>query len=412
MINNEKGKESFSQFWKFATIHLFLTGFTAAVILLSLNALWGAQRVYKNDIVEKNRNLASLQDQIKNKKNEKAKYLVDEKKISAELDSIAAELAKIQRQREKLRKEIVKAERNLQFSKKEMDISRLEKNKWNGILNSEIDSWHRDTLSYNKYFDDGIDEKLRFEALGQKKQYFSNAQLREKNWQTALYKWQNAQKHLNELKLEQEANAREKSAVLGQKKQLLQTTVGRRIASEKEIKELTDSAKALSALIERLERERERQLEREREAQARRHKIKAKKVKKRIEPKRRNLTWPVRGKVVSRFGKNKHPDLDTYVISNGIKIQTKTGSEVKAASAGEVVFIGEFRSYGLMLIIDGGGGLYTIYGHLGAINVSENAKVIQGEILGQITSSENPVLYFEVRYNGQPDDPLLWLNSR
>ena len=388
--------------------------FAAAVLFLSASALWGAPGVSKNDIVQKNRSLESLKDRIKNKKNEKEKYLVDEKKMAAELDAIAAQLAKIQRQREKLRKEIVKAEKNLEFSKKEMDISRLEKNKWDGILCSEVDSWYRYSHSYNKYFDDGIDEKLRYEALGQKKHYFFNAALREKSWQSSLRKWQDAQKRLNTLKEEQEANAKKKSAVLQEKRKLLRTTVGRRLAAEKELKELGDSAKALSALIDKLERERKRQLEqeRQREEQSRRHKGTSKKSKPRFTPKRRILTWPVRGKVVSRFGKNKHPDLDTYVISNGIKIRTRPGSEVKAASGGEVVFIGEFRSYGLMLIIDGGGGLYTIYGHLGAINVSENMKVNEGDILGQITSSENPVLYFEVRYNGQPDDPLLWLNAK
>lgn len=388
--------------------------FAVAVVFLSLSALWGDSGSTGKEIVKNNQDLTSIKNEIKNKKHEKDKYLIDEKKISSELDAIAAELAKIQAQREKIRKEIVKAEKNLEYSKREMDISRLEKNRWDATLNNEIDSFYRDVFSYNKYFDNGIDYKFRLEALAQKKQYFSNAVLREKNWRNALVKWQDAQKKLNSLKEEKEANASKKSAVLEEKKKLLQTTIGRRLSAEKEIKELTDSAKALSALIEKLERERERQLrlERQREAEARRHKTKSKKAKARVAPKRRSLTWPVLGKVVSRFGKNKHPDLDTYVISNGIKIKTKPGSEVKAASSGEVVFIGEFRSYGLMMIIDGGGGLYTVYGHLGAINVSENAKVNEGDAVGQITSQENPVLYFEVRYNGKPDDPLLWLNLR
>ena len=377
-----------------------------AVILLSFGALWDASGGTGNEIVEKSRNLASIKNRIKNKKSEKQKYLKDEKKISGELDVVASELAKIQREREKIRREIVKAEKNLEFSNKEMNTARLEKNRWDAILGGETDAWFRDSLAYTKYFNDGIDEKLRVQALGQKKHYFSNAQIREKNWRNALRKWQAAQKRLNDLKVQQESNARKKAAVMREKKNLLQTTVGRRLSAEKEIGELTESASALSALIEKLEQERQR------DERARKHKGKGKKAKKRIEPKRRALSWPVTGKVVSRFGKNKHPDLDTYVISNGIKIRTKSGAEVKAASSGEVVFIGEFRTYGLMLIVDGGGGLYTIYGHLGAINVSENTKVNEGAILGQITSSENPVLYFEVRYYGQPDDPLLWLKRR
>ena len=381
--------------------------FAAAVILLNFGALRAAYGGSGNDIAGKNRDLASIQDRIKNKKSEKQKYLDDEKKISAELNTISRELAKIQREREKIRKEIVEAENNLALSNKEMNIARLEKNKWNGVLNSEIDSWYKDSVSYKKYFDNGIDEKLRVEALGQKKHYYSNALLREKNWQKALLKWQNAQKRLNSLKDEQESNAREKSAVMGEKKKLLQTTVGRRLSAENEIRDLTESSKALSALIDKLEQERLRDDQR-----VKKHKGKPKKGKKRIEPRRRTLSWPVSGKLVAKFGKNKHPDLDTYVISNGIKIRTRPGAEVKAASKGEVVFIGEFRTYGLMLILDSGGGVYTIYGHLGTINVQENMKVNEGDTLGQIISSENPVLYFEVRYYGQPDDPLLWLNAK
>jgi len=374
--------------------------------LLGFSVAWDAAQVSGNEIVEKSKSLASIKSRIEDKRNQEKKYLSDEKRISRELDLISGELDKLQKEREKLRKAIVKAVTNLAFSEREMKVSRWEKNKWNEQLNKEADLWFRDTIGYGKFFDNGIDEKLRVQALQQKKSFFSDAQLREDSWQKALLTWQNSKNRLNHLKLEKEANAKKKSAVLAQKKKLLLTTVGRRLAAGKEIKELNESAKALSALIERLEEERRRA---EREA---RRKPKGRRAKARPQPLRRALAWPVSGKVVSRFGKNKHPDLDTYIISNGIKIKTKPHTEVKAAAGGEVVFIGEFRTYGLMVIVDNGGGLYTIYGHMGAVNVTENARVFTGEPLGQITSTENPLLYFEVRYDGQPDDPLLWLNKK
>lgn len=386
-----------------------LTNCIALTFLLAgLTASLYCQNYSDSDIAAKNKGLQSIKSKIKQKKSEKERCLADEKRISAELDSVYKELEKNRQQGEKIRREIIRAEKKLKAAEKELNASRWEKNKWARNLNSEIDRWYRENYSYNKLFEDNIDEKIRIQALEQKKALFSNALQREKNWQKALWKWQKAQKNLRDLKAKQEATAKKKSAILAQKKTILSTTIGRRLNAEKEIKELSQSAEALSDLISKLEREREREIERERE-QAGRHKKKTKKPKVWIAPVRRSISWPVHGNVIAKFGKNKHPELDTYQISNGIKISARAGAEVKAAYKGEIVFTGQFRAYGLLIVMDNGEGLYTIYGHLGAINAEENAKVNEGDPIGQV-SSENPVLYFEVRYKGQPDDPLLWLN--
>ncbi|MCX5781641.1 MAG: peptidoglycan DD-metalloendopeptidase family protein [Elusimicrobia bacterium] len=355
----------------------------------------------KDDISEKNRSLAELQDKLKAKKSEQEKYKKDEKRISKELDIISKELEQIQTHGEKIRRDIIKAENILKITEKELDASRWEKSRWAGAVKFETNLWYREYFSYKKLFNDNVNEKLMFQAIEQKKNYFASALDREMNSQIVLEKWQTAQRQLMNLKARQEEMAVRKSSVQSQKKNLLKTTAGRRVVAEKEIQELSESGKALKDFIAKLEIERKEKEKEEKKV----------KTKEKVRLKRKRISWPLQGNIVAKFGKNKHPDLDTYVISNGIKISARPGAEVRAALKGEIVFTGEFRTYGLMIIMDNGGGLYTIYGHLGTINVQENMKIKEGDIIGQITSLENPILYFEIRYNGKVDDPLLWLKK-
>ena len=88
-----------------------------------------------------------------------------------------------------------------------------------------------------------------------------------------------------------------------------------------------------------------------------------------------NLPWPVNGKIVLNYGKNKHPDLSTNVISNGIKIKAQDNSTIKAVEEGTVIFAGEFRSYGNMIILDHKGVFFSFYCQLNKFLVKENQKV-------------------------------------
>ncbi len=81
---------------------------------------------------------------------------------------------------------------------------------------------------------------------------------------------------------------------------------------------------------------------------------------------------------------------------------------VKAVSRGEVLFSGEFRSYGQMIVIDHGGGFYTIYGQLSELYVQEGQKVQEAAVIGKL-GADQPILYFEVRSENKVEDPELWL---
>ena len=128
---------------------------------------------------------------------------------------------------------------------------------------------------------------------------------------------------------------------------------------------------------------------------------------------RGTLPWPLAGRVREGFGRRKHPRFDTYTIHNGIEIEAPAESPVGAVFDGTVVFADRFRGYGLMVVLDHGGKHHSLYAHLGETGVEVGQKATAGELLGSVGSSglQGPGLYFEMRFQGRPEDPLDWLKK-
>ena len=121
------------------------------------------------------------------------------------------------------------------------------------------------------------------------------------------------------------------------------------------------------------------------------------------------LSWPVSGKVVTFFGKQKHSSLSTYKISKGIEIETEQFANVKAVEKGKVVFKSPFKNYGNIVIISHPGSFFTVYGHLARILVKKDGKVNSGEIVGQCGAKP---LYFEIRKGEKALNPIKWLKKK
>ncbi|MBI5695272.1 MAG: peptidoglycan DD-metalloendopeptidase family protein [Nitrospirae bacterium] len=126
------------------------------------------------------------------------------------------------------------------------------------------------------------------------------------------------------------------------------------------------------------------------------------------------LDWPVAGKVISRFGRQKHPDFDTYIDKKGIEIQAGVGSDVRAVEAAEVAFADWFKGLGLVAILHHGGDYYTVYAHLSGLRVKTGDRVSKGQNIASVGDSgaSGPSLYFEVRRGASAQDPLRWLRRR
>ena len=127
-----------------------------------------------------------------------------------------------------------------------------------------------------------------------------------------------------------------------------------------------------------------------------------------------NLDWPVQGNILYSFGRVVNPN-NTTTRWNGIGIATTAGSPVASVSAGQVVVAEPFGTYGLTVIVQHGGGDYSVYGSLGRLAVQKGARVSKGETIGFVGSADPdlpPHLHFEIRPNGRAVDPLEWLRGR
>jgi septal ring factor EnvC (AmiA/AmiB activator) len=130
---------------------------------------------------------------------------------------------------------------------------------------------------------------------------------------------------------------------------------------------------------------------------------------------RGRLLWPADGRVVGEYGPQVNPRFGTKTFRNGIDIEAAEGTAIMAVYPGHVVFTGWFRGYGNLIIVDHGNEYYTLYAHAADIRVAEGEDVKQGQAIGTVGdtgSLQGPRLYFEVRYEGKPQDPAQWLRPR
>lgn len=114
------------------------------------------------------------------------------------------------------------------------------------------------------------------------------------------------------------------------------------------------------------------------------------------------LPRPTPGRVSQRFGAGQ----------NGVTIAAPLGAPVRAIYSGRIIRVGWQDGFGNTAIIDHGGGHHSLYAHLGRVDHPQDALIAQGEVLGVVGESgslSGPQLYFEVRVQGQPEDPQRWL---
>ena len=123
------------------------------------------------------------------------------------------------------------------------------------------------------------------------------------------------------------------------------------------------------------------------------------------------LSLPVKGSIVERFGRHKHPEFDSFTFSNGISVAAAAGTPIHAVFDGEVIFADYFKGYGNMIIVDHGGGFFSLYAHASSVVKKVGSKVSRNDVLasvGDLDSAKGPLLYFEIRYQGKPVDPAPW----
>ena len=130
-----------------------------------------------------------------------------------------------------------------------------------------------------------------------------------------------------------------------------------------------------------------------------------------ISDKKGRLKLPLKGRILNKFGRKRVKEYESYIVYNGINVRAKKGTPVQAVFDGKVLYTGELEGYGNLVIVGHGKEYHSLYGHLDSINVTANKVVRTGEVIalsGDTGSLEGETLYFELRRNGKPIEPVRW----
>ena len=197
-----------------------------------------------------------------------------------------------------------------------------------------------------------------------------------------------------------------RSALIAEKKkrkELLSRVRKQKALYEEAIRELQDARHQFQELLNRLEKK------------VRLAEEISRLDKSHFEKNKGRLPWPVEGKVTSFFGSYKHPKFNAVVFNSGIEIKANIGEPVISVANGVVIYADWFKGFGKMVIIDNGGGFYTVYGHLSIIDAATGEKAPIGSVIGKVGDTGSlggASLYFEIRKSGKSIDPLDWLRGK
>jgi septal ring factor EnvC (AmiA/AmiB activator) len=127
---------------------------------------------------------------------------------------------------------------------------------------------------------------------------------------------------------------------------------------------------------------------------------------------RGKLPWPVRGPLTRKFGSQRD---DSGLKMHGVLVKAPMGRQVRAIAHGRVVFADWLRGFGLMVIVDHGGGYMSLYGHNQSLQREPGEWISAGDSLATVGDSggkDGPGLYFEIRRDGKPQNPARWCSTR
>jgi septal ring factor EnvC (AmiA/AmiB activator) len=366
---------------------------------------------YSKKINEENQRLKKIEQQIKSVKDEinnlqkkEIGYLETLHKIEKLLQDTEKELQTIEKDLELAQKEIKQGEDELIREKHilkeriivlESRLRQIYKHRLTGYLeilfNSESFS---DFLTRFRY----IKNILSLDA-----EVINDIRRQMKKIEDHKINLENREEILSLLKKEVEKEKENIEFSIKAKKSIINKIDSQKEVYLKSLKELEQSSLEIKNIIERIYKQREEDSK----------KVSQKEVPAiTLKPKKGILALPVQGKLISEYGRQKNTDFNTYTFNSGIDISAPLGQVVHAAGSGEVIYTGNIKGYGQIIIIDHGGRTTTLYAHLSKILIDIGDKVKKGQIVGQVGDSggvSSTRLHFEVRVEGKPTDPMNWL---
>ena len=381
-----------------------------------------------NSVKDMNKRLKNIDKEIE-KKNTRIKAIDTEtSKLEKMIKELEEEIKKLEHEREEIEDEITVVKKNIDYSRKNLEISEVEHGRKESEFVAKIIAWDK----YSKIHGKDIDEKVLLtknyrEMLHGDLQRMGHIEKVTGNIKEVKEKIEAEKRKLDRLEAELRENLRKSDAKKEEQKKLKEKLQIEKKGHQSSIEKLKKEKQRISKEIERIIRENARRAAEKaarekaaREAAKNKGKGKGKgsggtkvttttvdmpKISNPEAYKRIGKTIkPLNGQIVVYFGQKKAG----VVESNGIEIKGKLGNPVVASKAGTVIYADAFQGLGKVVMIDYGGGIIGVYGNLLAIKVGLNSRVSAGQTIGVLglSSDKEPNLYYELRANLRPIDPI------
>ena len=380
-----------------------------------------------NSVKDMNKRLKNIDKEIE-KKNIRIKAIDTEtSKLEKMIKELEEEIKKLEHERKEIEDEITVVKKNIDYSRKNLEISEVEHDRKESEFVAKIIAWDK----YSKIHRKEINEKVILtknyrEMLHGDLQRMGHIEKVTGSIKEVKEKIEAEKRKLDRLEAELRENLRKSDIKKEEQKKLKEQLQVEKKGHQSSIEKLKKEKQRISKEIERIIRENARRAAekaaREKAAkEAAKNKGKGSKrsggtkvttttvdMPKISNPeayKRIGKTIkPLNGQIVVYFGQKKAG----VVESNGIEIKGKLGNPVVASKAGTVIYADKFQGLGKVVMIDYGGGIIGVYGNLLAIKVGLNSRVSAGQTIGVLglSSDKEPNLYYELRANLRPIDPI------
>ena len=372
---------------------------------------------------------ASPQDELRGVKNEirEKQHLIKktrkvEEAVSTELQEIIRSLGRKESELKQLDRDLLGVEGSIAQTNREIERVTIEAQQKQLQIERRLVSLYKagELGSVRMFFSaesfPQMAENIRYmrSVLGQDKRIF------------AEYKQKIEELGQLKIRLEQDASRKErlKGSIASKKKEIEQDKQKKanylsevrqsRQGYEVSLKQLQANASKLQAMLNRLEAQSRRRAAEKHDPSAKRKQLpELPPVPDRgFASQKGRMKIPAKGEIIETFGKHKHPEFNSYTFSKGIVIAAPVGADVRAIYEGTVIFADYFKGYGNMIIIDHGGGYFSLYAYTSRIARKVGAEVAKGDLIaavGDVDSAKGPALYFEIRHQGKPVDPAGWV---
>lgn len=381
--------------WKWILIGFFFMGW---MIHFGPNDLWAARTdLIEKDLTQKKKDLKNIKKEISLTKEKGKKIQGKETSILESLHVMETELYKEEKELKQMEARLTRIKERLQQTKNQIANlnGRMERTKEE--LFSRLIAFYKmerippetflltsqsylELLRIDKFlrviinFDSRLIDTYRYQVV-LKSRYQEGLIQDQLQWEGNISEVEEKKKEIEKVRKTKQA--------------LLKSIQNQKVVYQKVIGELEARAKELQTLINKLERE----------------KSLLAYGKPKYETLKGKLTPPVQGKVISLFKERGQ---------NGIEIKAPMGAEIRAVLPGKVLYADWLKGFGNVVIIDHGDHTFTIYGYASELLKKEGDIVSQGETIALVGSSgslKGPCLYFEIRHQGKPQDPMHWISK-